>query len=711
MCRMKEKNSRKRKNKQRSGVRNKTRRSFVGGEAESGFCSSRAGQAACSGDAACSAAACGGTLRSGILEKYQKGFGFVRQEEGGDIFIGRDNMLGAMNGDLVEVDLLPPYLWEQSRGGIVTKILERHTTEVVGTFRKNRSFGLVVPDDKKVGEDIFVRKEFCRGAASGDKVVAKITKYPDKFGGAEGKITEIVARKDQVGSEVLSMIRAKGLFETFPSRCNAEAKARSKEEITEEILRGRLDLRGKTVITVDGASAKDLDDAISVEILPNGNYLLGVHIADVSHFVDEDGYLDREALKRGTSVYLLNRVVPMLPKLLSNGVCSLNEGKDRLTLSCIMEIDAGGNVVSHEICESVICSKARMVYDDVSDLLEYGMDLPKSDAEAEAEQKSAKFGQTEYPEHIEELRQKYDFLLNELYTMGELAQILRHRRKQRGSIDFDVAETEILLDEQEKPIEIRPAERRVANRMIEEFMLVANETVAEQFFWLQYPFLYRVHEKPEAEKMMELKAYLMNFGIHLKGSADTINPKTLADIISQLEGKPYETLVNRVMLRTMKKAYYSTECDGHFGLAFRYYCHFTSPIRRYPDLFIHRVIKQQLQEKMTEAKLEKYRIDALNAAEISSRTERQAQELERDVEKLKKCEYMLEHIGEEYDAVVSGVTEFGVYAELPNTVEGMAFARTLRRSYALGEKVKIRVLDARPSERQIDFEILEEENL
>lgn len=623
----------------------------------------------------------------GILEKYQKGFGFVRQEEGGDIFIAPDNLNGAMNGDLVEVDLLPPYLWEQSRGGIVSKVLERQTTEVVGTFQKKRSFGFVVPDDKKIGEDIFIKKDFFRNAADGDKVVAKITKYPDKYSGAEGKITEIIAREGQMGSEVLSMIRAKGLFETFPSRCNAEAKARSKETISDEVLSGRLDLREKTIVTIDGATSKDLDDAVSIELLPNGNYLLGVHIADVSHFVEEDGYLDRETLKRGTSVYLLNRVVPMLPKLLSNGVCSLNEGEDRLTLSCIMEIDAEGNVVSHEICESVICSAARLVYDDVSDLLE-------NDGE-----------------DIEELKKHYAFLTDDLHKMGELANILRHKRKQQGSLDFDIAEAEIVLDEREKPVEIKPAQRRTANRMIEEFMLIANETVAEHFFWMQYPFLYRVHEKPEPEKMMDLKAYLMNFGIHLKGSADNINPKTLADIISELEGEPCEAVVNRVMLRTMKKAYYSTECDGHFGLAFRYYCHFTSPIRRYPDLFIHRVIKQSLGNTMTEAKLDKYRADAMNAAEISSQTERQAQELERDVEKLKKCEYMLEHIGEEFDAVVSGVTEFGVYAELPNTVEGMAFARTLKRPYALGEKVKIRVLDARPQERQIDFEILEDESL
>ena len=637
-------------------------------------------------------AAGSGEIIRGIIEKHPKGFGFVRQEEGGDIFIGKNNMLGAMNGDLVEADLLPPYLWTRSKEGIVTKILQRNTAEVVGTFQKNKGFGFVVADDKKIQEDIFIKKDFFRSAQNGDKVVAKITQYPDKTHSAEGKIMEIIARKDQTGSDVLSMIRGAGLFETFPSRCNAEAKARSREEISEEVLAERKDLRDRNTITIDGATAKDLDDAISIETLQNGNYLLGVHIADVSHFVAEDGYLDREALKRGTSVYLLNRVVPMLPKVLSNGVCSLNEGEDRLTLSCFMEIDRKGEVVSHEICESVIRSKARLVYDDVSDLLE--------NEAFETATKSEK-------RRMEGLRQKYDFLQEDLREMAELAAILRHKRKQQGSLDFDIPEAEIILDNEENPVEIRPAERRTANRMIEEFMLAANETVAEHFYWMQYPFLYRVHEKPEPEKMVEFKAYLMNFGIHLKGSADNINPKTLADIISKIEDEPYEAVVNRVMLRTMKKAYYSTECEGHFGLAFRYYCHFTSPIRRYPDLFIHRVIKKAVTREMTEARLAKYRADALNAAEVSSQAERKAQELEREVDKLKKCQFMLKHIGEEFDGIVSGVTDFGVYVELANTVEGMAFARDLRRSYQLGERVRIRVLDARPAERQIDFAILE----
>ena len=618
---------------------------------------------------------------TGTIEKHQKGFGFIRQEEGADFFVAPDKMAGAMNGDTVEAEVLPPYMTRRSNDARVIKVLERKTAEVVGTFERHKHYGFVVPDDRKIGEDVFIRKDFFRNAQTGDKVLAKITAYPDAARSLEGKITEVIAREGQPGADVLSLIRAYGLFETFPSRVNAEAKARSKEQITEEMITesGRLDLRGKRIFTIDGPSAKDLDDAVSIEILPNGNYLLGVHIADVSHYVTEDGYLDREALKRGTSVYLINRVVPMLPKPLSNGSCSLNPGEDKLTLSCIMEIDGEGKVVDHSIRESVIRSAARLVYDDVSDILE------KDDPE---------------------LTKKYIDIADDLKLMGKLAHILRHRRKQKGSLDFDISEAVITLDENENPVSVELEERRTANRLIEEFMLAANETVAEHFFWLNYPFVYRIHEKPDPEKIMDLKTYLMNFGIRLKGSADNIYPKTLADIIADIEDKPYESVVNRVMLRTMKKACYSTECQGHFGLAFRYYCHFTSPIRRYPDLIIHRIIKESITGRMTEEKLAKYKGDTERAADISSKTERKAQELEREVDKMKKAQFMQGHIGEEFDGIVSGVTDFGVYVELANTIEGMAFASELARPYQLGEKVRIRVMDARPQERQIDFKII-----
>ncbi len=635
---------------------------------------------------------------TGVLEKTKSGFGFVRQEEGGDIFVGRSNMYGAMHGDTVSVDLLPEQFRTRSREGIVDKILERGNTEVVGTFQKNKRFGFVVSDDKRNNDDVFVKKSDFRGAQNGDKVVAKITKYPEKNVSAEGKITEIISRFGETGGEIKALIRASGLYETFPSRVNAEAKAKSREEITAEEIRRRRDLRDKTIITIDGASAKDLDDGVSIEITDGGNYLLGVHIADVSHYVAADGHLDREALKRGNSVYLLSRVVPMLPKVLSNGICSLNQGEDRLTLTCQMEIDESGSVVHYEIFESIICSKARMVYDDVSDILEH---------------------------EDEALIKKYEDIYDDLLAMGSLAEILRKKRKEKGSLDFDFDEAEIELDEEEVPVTIGISERRTANRLIEEFMLAANQTVAEHFYWMEYPFVYRVHEKPDTDKIVELKAFLAGFGINLPGNPDNIHPKVLNDILQKVEGMPYENIVSTVMLRSMKKAFYSTDCQGHFGLSFPYYCHFTSPIRRYPDLCIHRIIKDSICGRADEQKLKKYKADAQAAAEIASLTERKAQSLEREVAKMKKAQYMQQYIGESFEGVISGVTNFGIYVQLPNTVEGMVRLDSLRDDYydyeegkyrvigrlshniyALGDRVTIEVLAANPEERQIDFLIV-----
>lgn len=636
-----------------------------------------------------------GERLTGILEKNRSGFGFVRQEEGRDIFIRRSNMNGAMHGDLVEVDLLPEYLWERNKEGIIDKVIEHANTEVVGTFQKNKRFGFVVPADKRNNDDVFVKKEFFRNAQDGDTVVVQITQYPAKNASAEGKITEVISRNGEPGGEIKALIRSHGLFETFPSRVNAEAKAKSKEEITEQEISRRTDLRNVNVITIDGATAKDLDDGVSIDRLENGNYLLGVHIADVSHYVEANGYLDKEALKRGNSVYLLSRVVPMLPKVLSNGICSLNQGVDRLTLSCQMEINEQGRVVNHDIFESVINSKARMVYDDVSDILEH---------------------------HDEELIAKYENIYDDIVLMGELADILRGKRKEKGSLDFDFDEASILLDKDEVPVEIGIEERRTANRLIEEFMLVANKTIAEHFFWMQLPFIYRVHEKPDTEKIVELKAFLAGFGINLPVNPDNIHPKILNSILEQVEGKPYENIVSTVMLRSMKKAFYSTSCDGHFGLSFTYYCHFTSPIRRYPDLMIHRIIKKSINGEMTDKLLEEIRFHVENAALISSQTERKAQEMEREAEKMKKAQYMQSRIGETFDGVISGVTNFGIYVELPNTVEGMVRLDSLRddyydyeegkyrvigrrtnRIYALGDQVTIEVIGASPEDRQIDF--------
>lgn len=606
---------------------------------------------------------------AGTLSKHKRGFGFVRTEDGeGDIYISARSIHGAMDGDRVLVDLIPQALWGSSREGIIIKILQRNTMEVAGTFEKSKKFGFVIPDGKKGGEDIFVRKKDFSGAQRGDKVLVRITKYPDKENSAEGKIVEIISRNGQAGGDIKALARSYGLRETFPSRANAEAKAVSREEIHSRDLEGRRDLRNKTIITIDGADSKDFDDAVSVEMLPGGNYLLGVHIADVSHYVAEDGYLDREALKRGNSVYLIDQVIPMLPKSLSNGICSLNPDEDRLTLSVDMEVTPQGEVVSHDIYESVIHSKERMVYSEVSDMLE-----KKDDS----------------------LVKKYRDIFEDLLIMNKLAGILREKREARGSLDFDFDEAYIRLDSSGAAVSVDIAERRTANKLIEEFMLLANQTVAEHFFWMEVPFIYRVHEAPTLRKMEEFRTFLRGFGLSVKGTAGSVHPRTLNEILKSVEGRSYENVVNTVMLRSMQKAYYGTECDGHFGLALNYYCHFTSPIRRYPDLFIHRVIKACLHGTLDADSMEHFRKKAQEAADTASATERTAIELEREVEKMKKAEYMADRIGARYDGIISGVTGFGIYVQLENTVEGMIRLDTLLDDYYIHEPEKYRLIGER----------------
>ena len=606
---------------------------------------------------------------AGTLSKHKRGFGFVRTEDGeSDIYISARSIHGAMDGDRVLVDLIPQALWGSSREGSIIKILQRNTVEVAGTFEKSKKFGFVIPDGKKGGEDIFVRKKDFSGAQRGDKVLVRITKYPDKENSAEGKIVEIISRNGQAGGDIKALARSYGLRETFPSRANAEAKAVSREGIHSRDLEGRRDLRNKTIITIDGADSKDFDDAVSVEMLPGGNYLLGVHIADVSHYVAEDGYLDREALKRGNSVYLIDQVIPMLPKSLSNGICSLNPDEDRLTLSVDMEVTPQGEVVSHDIYESVIHSKERMVYSEVSDMLE-----KKDDS----------------------LVKKYRDIFEDLLIMNKLAGILREKREARGSLDFDFDEAYIRLDSSGAAVSVDIAERRTANKLIEEFMLLANQTVAEHFFWMEVPFIYRVHEAPTLRKMEEFRTFLRGFGLSVKGTAGSVHPRTLNDILKSVEGKSYENVVNTVMLRSMQKAYYGTECDGHFGLALNYYCHFTSPIRRYPDLFIHRVIKACLHGTLDADSMEHFRKKAQEAADTASATERTAIELEREVEKMKKAEYMADRIGARYDGIISGVTGFGIYVQLENTVEGMIRLDTLLDDYYIHEPEKYRLIGER----------------
>lgn len=637
---------------------------------------------------------------TGILSKHKKGFGFVIPDEGSfdrDIFISPSDMNGAMEGDRVEVDLIPEYLWEQSPQGIITKVTDRKLKEVAGFFDKGKKFGFVVPVDRKHNEDIYIPKKAFSGAKNGDIVVAAITGYPDRKNSAEGKITGILARAGEPGGDIKAIIRQRGLFFTFPSKAAAQAKAISKAGVGEQDMAGRRDLRGENIITIDGADSKDFDDAVSVKRLDNGNFLLGVHIADVSHYIGEDSPLDKEALKRGNSVYIINQVVPMLPKELSNGICSLNEGEERLTLSVDMEITPEGDITEHNIYESVIRSKHRMVYTDVSDIIE---------------------------NDDRELAAKYSDIYDMLMDMKELAQILRSKREAAGSLDFDLDEAYITLDEKGVPVSVNLCERRTANRMIEEFMLAANKTVAERFFWLELPFVYRVHEKPDAEKMQEFRTFLMGLSIRLKGEGGNIHPKALNEVLEQVAGTSYENVVNTVMLRSMKKAFYSTECEGHFGLSMKYYCHFTSPIRRYPDLIIHRIIKEYLHGGIDDERIAVLSQKTQEAAETSSVTERAAIELERDVEKMKKAQYMSYHIGESFEGIISGITGYGMYVELENTIEGLvrldrmyddyydAYPEQYRivgqrtnKVYSLGQRVSIIVSDADYYEGTIDFRL------
>ncbi|MBK5246062.1 MAG: ribonuclease R [Peptostreptococcaceae bacterium] len=634
----------------------------------------------------------------GTLMKHKKGFGFVVPEEetDNDIFISKDDMNNAMNGDTVSVRVTGSGTGTDKREGIIETIVKRNITEIVGTFDSSSNFGFVIPDDKRQNDDVFIKKKDFKGAKKGDKVVVTISKYPEKGHKAEGVISEIISRYGEIGGDIKALIRSYNLIKTFPSSVNAEATAISKKETTTEAAK-RVRLSERKIITVDGADAKDLDDAISLSRLPNGNYLLGVHIADVSHYVSEGGHLDKEALKRSNSVYLIDQVIPMLPTILSNGVCSLNEKVDRLTLSIDMEINSQGKVVNHTIYESVINSSARMVYSDVSDIIE---------------NKSV------------DLISKYASIYEEILLMDELALVLRKKRNDRGSLDFDFDEAYITLNNEGIPISIEIAERRVANKIIEEFMLLANETVAEHFYRLEIPFVYRIHEKPALEKMEEFQTFVRGFGITLKGSPENIHPKDLSEVLKKVENQSYEHVVNTIMLRSMKKAFYGVDCEGHFGLGVKFYCHFTSPIRRYPDLMIHRIIKESIKGKLSEARIKSLRIKAIEASSIASATERKAQELEREVEKLKKAEYMSKHIGETFEGVISGVSNYGFYVELPNTIEGMVRAsflmddyydhdpqnyrmigRDKHKVYALGDKITIKVKDVNIPDGEIDFTV------
>lgn len=637
----------------------------------------------------------------GKLEGHEKGFGFVmsKDKEREDIFITAENMNGAMNGDTVIANILKKSQAGKREEGEIIRILERGNKYLVGTFEDNKNFGFLIPDDQKISYDVFIPKAYTMGAKDQQKVVIEITKWPEARRNPEGKVLEVLGFLSDPGTDILSIIRQFNLPEVFPENVQEQANNVA-DSINEKDLEGRTDLRQLKTFTIDGADAKDLDDAISIKKLDNGNYELGVHIADVAQYVKDGTPMDKEALERGNSVYLIDRVIPMLPKELSNGICSLNPNVDRLTLSVIMEINKTGSVVNHQILETVINSSHRLVYDDVSDYLEDDDNAAK---------------------------EKLKDLLVELKLMEELMHILYKKRDTRGSIDFDFPETEIILDKQGKPIEIKKAERRIANRLIEEFMLVTNETVAEEYFWAEVPFLYRIHEDPNPEKLVAFANFIHNFGYQLKGKE--IHPKELQLLIEEIKGKKEELVISTLLLRSLRKAVYSSTPDTHFGLASKYYSHFTAPIRRYPDLVIHRIIKEFIKGKLSLGKQDMLEKTLPEIAEHTSMTERRADEAEREVSDLKKAQYMMDKIGEEFKGIISSLTNFGIFVQLENTIEGLVhFSNMLddyyhfdeekfhiigersNRLYKLGDEVTIKVIGVDISKRNIDFQIVDNGN-
>ena len=639
-----------------------------------------------------------GNYITGTFTSHQRGYGFVTIEgEEEDIFIPAEDTGGAFHKDVVQITVSSAVTGRRREGKVV-KILSHGITQVVGTYENSKNFGFVVPDDPKINKDIFVPRERSKGAVSGHKVVAEITDYGKKDRKPEGKVVEILGHINDPGTDIISLVRAFALPVEFPTKVLNQAERVAKEVSTADMA-GRMDIRDLLTVTIDGEDAKDLDDAITLS--KEGDiYKLGVHIADVTNYVQEYSALDEEAKERGTSVYLVDRVIPMLPHTLSNGICSLNQGEDRLALSCMMDIDAKGRVVGHKIAETVVCVDRRMSYTAVKKILE---------------------------DKDEKTIEEYQDFVPMFELMKELAAILRKKRMQRGSIDFDFPETKILLDDKGHPVEIKPYERNVATKIIEDFMLIANETVAEDFFWQQVPFVYRTHDNPDSEKIHKLATFINNFGYSIHIGQDEVHPKELQKLLQKIEGSTEEPLISRLTLRSMKQAKYSTISSGHFGLATNYYCHFTSPIRRYPDLQIHRIIKECLRGKMNDKRISHYDKILPEVAKHASDMERRADEAERETEKMKKVEYMSAHIGEEFEGVISGVTAWGFYVELPDTIEGLVHVTSLKddyydysestyelvgqitnHRYKLGQKVRVVVTATDALLRTIDFELADE---
>lgn len=639
-------------------------------------------------------------MMTGRFMATQKGFGFVRVEgEKEDIFIPAHFTKGAIDGDTVQI-MLDSRSRGKRREAEVVSILERGSSIIVGTYSSSKSFGFVVADNHKFTKDIYIAKADTMGAITGHKVVVEITDFGSESRNPEGRVIEIIGHINDPGVDILSVVKAYGLPEEYPDGVMDQVRD-IEEEVAESEKIGRADYRNLQTVTIDGEDAKDLDDAIT--LTKEGNiYHLGVHIADVSQYVTEYSPLDKEALKRGTSVYLVDRVIPMLPHKLSNGICSLNQGVDRLALSCMMDINEKGEVVEHRIEESVINVDRRMSYTSVHKIVE---------EEDEAE------------------RKEYKELIPMFELMYELAGILRERRFKRGSIDFDFAESKIILDSKGRPLDVKIYERNNAHRIIEEFMLAANQTVAEEYFWLELPFVYRTHEVPDVEKIATLNAFVSNFGYTVRvGADDEIHPKEIQKLIKNVDGTPEEALISRLALRSMKQAKYTVSCEGHFGLAMKYYCHFTSPIRRYPDLQIHRIIKENIHGKLADKRVEHYNQILPEVTAEASRLERRAEDAEREVEKMKKAEYMEQFVGETFEGIISGVTTWGMYVELPNTIEGMVRVADIpgdyyyfeeesyqmvgertHKVYKLGQSVRVTVDAVDKILRTIDFVLAEEE--
>lgn len=671
---------------------------------------------------------------TGTFTAHPKGFGFVSVEgETEDIFIPESQVNGAMHMDTVEITV-SPVTTGRRREGTVVKILERGMKQVVCTYEQSKTFGFAVPDNPKFGSDIFIPQERSKGAVSGHKVVVEVTSYGKKDRKPEGKVVEILGHINDPGVDILSLVRAYGLPVEFDEKVLKQVENVAKP-VSEADMAGRMDLRDWQMVTIDGEDAKDLDDAVSVT-MDDTNYILGVHIADVSNYVQEHSALDVEALKRGTSVYLVDRVIPMLPHALSNGICSLNQGENRLALSCIMTINPKGEIIDHTIAETVICVDRRMSYTQVKNILEAYHAANSQDASVEkadgrqddADRETEIVSDVNVRRQQEALLGEYEALVPMFVRMEKLAGILRGKRMKRGSIDFDFPETKVILDAQGNPIDIRPYDRNVATKIIEDFMLAANETVASDFYWRELPFVYRTHENPDTEKIQKLSTFINNFGYTLHIGADEVHPKELQKLLQKIDGTKEEALISRLTLRSMKQARYTIDNTGHFGLAADCYCHFTSPIRRYPDLQIHRIIKESLRGRLNEKRIDHYEHILPEVAKHSSEMERRADEAERETVKLKKVQYMEQHIGEEFEGVISGVTEWGLFVELENTVEGLVRVTELtddfyqyyedtyelvgeatNRRYKLGQKVLVRVEHCDRIMRTIDFALAGEE--